>query len=361
MHHFFTPQRWALADLKPEPLIISCLTTFFKTMSLLQHCQVCRKVCRPLRCRQCRNAFYCSINCQKIDWKAGHRRTCSKRPEDKVVHALQELRSIAQTLPLDRAKEHFDKATDVVEKQMEQEKLEKNDSSKSKISKARDRKVDVKQDTKNATKAFTVDQGFLKPKVTATRQPMVPHFLFCAEEMKHISCFQITLRQSKKQSTIPIGDDLDLSSNRTDGSHTLILLREKKSKEIMFAAELPRHLIADQCSWRIEDEYTIQLRLQYEEDPCELYTGVSKCHPAEVINEVHCRYCEQALLPKKNIQRVCQLPEGHWDEIADYLICYNGVRLNVYIVLRGVEIHDKFTTMSISSLLIFFLTIATGC
>ena len=34
-----------------------------------------------LRCKRCKRASYCSARCQKLDWKAGHKRKCWA-PED---------------------------------------------------------------------------------------------------------------------------------------------------------------------------------------------------------------------------------------------------------------------------------------
>ena len=47
------------------------------------------------------------------------------------------------------------------------------------------------------------------------------------------------------------------------------------------------------------------------------------------INSVVCGACHLPLIAKnakhKPIARAFPLPQGHWDEIADYLICYDGV------------------------------------
>lgn len=45
------------------------------------HCTVCLAPTRR-RCGQCGMVYYCSAECQKRDWKAGHRQTCpGKCPE----------------------------------------------------------------------------------------------------------------------------------------------------------------------------------------------------------------------------------------------------------------------------------------
>ena len=56
------------------------------------------------------------------------------------------------------------------------------------------------------------------------------------------------------------------------------------------------------------------------------------------VNSVRCRSCDHPLLARPNkavrsngnegeepIRRVLPLPTGYWDEITDYLTCYEGV------------------------------------
>jgi len=42
-------------------------------------CGVCKNVCKPLRCKGCESAIYCSKQCQKNDWKS-HKPLCVKDP-----------------------------------------------------------------------------------------------------------------------------------------------------------------------------------------------------------------------------------------------------------------------------------------
>ena len=92
----------------------------------------------------------------------------------------------------------------------------------------------------------------------------------------------------------------------------------------------------------------ISLRIQYH-DPDKVHMDnivpeqSTELTPVEALTNIECRSCQQPLLKapyscgmglnenegtrkKDSITRnVCHLPSGHWDEITDYLMCYDGV------------------------------------
>ena len=47
--------------------------------SIFRPCSVC-KAPAPERCGNCKAAFYCSKDCQLVDWSSGHGRNCKKAP-----------------------------------------------------------------------------------------------------------------------------------------------------------------------------------------------------------------------------------------------------------------------------------------
>ena len=207
---------------------------------------------------------------------------------------------------------------------------------------------------------------------------------FVVEEMPQICRFQLTLtrKQPRKQ-----GHRTDKSCSsflRTDtsiavsaesvgrsGSRTLVTVREENEKRTLFKGEFPRPIRASEITWRIaknknnnnkngtqggdsttttNDDDRIVFRLPYPYDPSNTsslalggsldhsYGGLSSCSDSTLdeINTVVCGACHLPLVapgchtdsvPKKSpISHVFPLPQGHWDEIADYLICYDGVR-----------------------------------
>jgi hypothetical protein len=44
-------------------------------------------------CRSCQRAYYCSPECQRAAWKAGHKQACCK-PDERYVGDLMHLRSL---------------------------------------------------------------------------------------------------------------------------------------------------------------------------------------------------------------------------------------------------------------------------
>jgi hypothetical protein len=98
-------------------------------------CSVCGNDCYQ-RCTKCQLMYYCSTLCQKIDWKAGHQRSCnrigptnsmmvsslspstsSKRMNPETV--LAELCVLARKTPLDVSIQQMSQAQQQVERQLE--------------------------------------------------------------------------------------------------------------------------------------------------------------------------------------------------------------------------------------------------
>ena len=205
------------------------------------------------------------------------------------------------------------------------------------------------------------------------------HVSFVVEEMPQICCFQLTLRIKRKLSddktepTQKFEFGVTVDSLGRSKSRTLVVIGEKewdvnpktavRTKSTLFAGEFPRPIRACDITSSVvrETDYmgadastktvVIAVRLPYAQDPSNtssLALGGSLCPSTsgsestlEEINAVVCRACHLALIPPKPtrtgaiesssstkqqaISRVFPLPQGHWDEIADYLICYDGV------------------------------------
>lgn len=169
------------------------------------------------------------------------------------------------------------------------------------------------------------------------------------------------------------------------GARTLVIIRENEHdgtngrSSALFVGEFPRPIKASEITWRVvrsTPEYDAKnensqsgddtgtereenarsvfvFRLPYPYDPSNtssLVLGGSLDHSCsssssssstlDEINIVMCGSCHLPLVippnhqkfvsplatptAKTTIRRVFPLPQGHWDEIADYLICYDG-------------------------------------
>jgi hypothetical protein len=297
-----------------------------------EECQVCHKRCHPLRCTKCGNAWYCSVVCQKIDWKSGHRKSChsdtKSHAKANVNSALCELQALSQSLSVTQAKENYHRAQDEVERKINQKEL---DSEKTRV----DLKSSPRQaaaDSANTDSQYQPSEIIHQPieKLSKTLKSRNEYrFSFMVENMQHISRFQITLKP--KPNTVLSPTDLFVNTQPTTQSSSLVTLRTKNNPKALFYLELPRRLESDdRSSIIIEEDGTIQICLNYAGgDLYEHDLGAPIIHEnqpdAGTINQLQCRFCDQSLLSKKPVDRVLPLPSGHWEEIADYLICYSGV------------------------------------
>ena len=74
----------------------------------------------------------------------------------------------------------------------------------------------------------------------------------------------------------------------------------------------------------------LQISVTYKEDPTLREMGTQSILVGlEEVNQIQCSSCHTPLLSGQPIKRTSELPTGHWDDIADYLICYSGVRQSI--------------------------------
>ena len=283
-------------------------------------CQVCLKECKALRCTKCRKAYYCSVSCQSKDWKAGHRRICQAvgTRKEKADWALQQLVSLTQKTSRDDKKEYHDKASDEVKRRQ--------------------------QESLNSGKRGVGGTSLLRRRheipvlISAGPQAKIAHnqksqlnFDVVVEDMKFISRFQMTL-QRKLNSAI---NRVNLSEARLnfripDQGRSVTTVEITVDAVEIYSATLPRLL--EECSARIQhlSDDVLQVSVTYKEDPTLREMG-TQCIliGLEEVNQIRCSSCQTPLLSGKIIKRTSELPVGHWDDIADYLICYSGVRQHV--------------------------------
>jgi hypothetical protein len=184
--------------------------------------------------------------------------------------------------------------------------------------------------------SFAIKNRFTWWKLALTQQEtfvMTFQFDVIAEQMIHISRFQLLLRIKERHLPFHL-DQLQISTKEIKKCCSLVEIYSE-GMGIVFSAVFPRSLT--NVVLQSLDEISLQLSLPYEEDLTTGELGTAKpLTPIEMINEIQCNSCQQRLLPCKSIQRTCELPVGHWDEIADYLICYNGVSNRMMICLAAI-------------------------
>ena len=152
-------------------------------------------------------------------------------------------------------------------------------------------------------------------------------WIYVVEEMPNICSYQVTLWPKIDSAPLPDPNSLQLSMQHCQQGNTVVALR--KGDEYIFSAKFPGRLEAmpevTSVVKRQSDCLTLRLQSRHVFDD---FSRGDCSTSLEAISSISCRYCDQAILTETHgIQKVMPLPKGHWDEVTDYLICYNGVSI----------------------------------
>jgi MYND finger len=405
-----------------------------------------------LRCTRCKNVHYCSIHCQRQDWKSGHRQSCRRavgheengvksaikssnesnngkdisnlegplgsdtnafvgpKAPSKITHrqahvALKELCVLAQGTPLAdsynlarQAQEEMEHETERQRKQTEQQNRERRIRQQQRQAQQQQQQqwIQDKGDHSQEKKLFS-DSTSVPQLLPTTRR--IPSVSYVVEEMPRIRQYQLTLWVPSNVDT----NNLSVSAQSVtpSGTFTLITILEEGTSgtvdtshpqsNVIFTGEFPRSLdesritctcqttlvdksnsttsaILNSPSISSEKKHEIHIRLPFSAEMDGRIDGVASAvsHDArshkstlKAVNGLVCGTCQLPILIPRNkisngnanekssrlqpltppqpsslsdshthaiIQRIKLLPKGNWDEIADYLICYSGVR-----------------------------------
>jgi hypothetical protein len=307
------------------------------TASLDSICVVCSRRCRRLRCSRCRQVSYCSVTCQRAHWKAGHRSKCGAVS----LHqdAWQELQHELFQLSPEEAHQRY-QMVQQESKRLDQEpqpvkgteRSRRNESGMEYNELRHERSSAKKEEDDTAPVSDTSTQ-------TITLMPEPENFtrrdwIYVVEEMPNISSYQVTLWPRKPAERVPHSDEVALSVQVDSHGNTNVSLR--LHVKLSFLAQFPGRVAATPEPTDLVQGQSdcLSVRLQ-----CQDRIG-EDCHDnlatsLATLCSISCRYCEQSLLTKTcNIKKVLQLPSGNWDEVTDYLICYNGVSCSAVLVLN---------------------------
>lgn len=192
---------------------------------------------------------------------------------------------------------------------------------------------------------------------------------YAVEKLIYLSSFSVTLMPSDK-AQLPLAglqrDDIGLeiknmqnSMQHSNSNETMLhiyICKEIESMRTTLARMvLPCAILSTKeeimSSLHLEGNF-ISLRIQYHAASCSssdnyLYLdnitpeSITSLTPCEALTNLQCRSCGQYLLKSHEqisiegqqgtagvhdtiIRNVCHLPSGYWDEITDYLTCYDG-------------------------------------
>jgi MYND finger len=372
-------------------------------------CAVCLCSSQKLkRCQQCRSVYYCSVECQTIDWKQGHRSRCApngnkkqartriKRSRDSnnahvspptVVHqSYQELLQLIHTKPLAELQQDYHRVSDHIRLNEEtEERLEPRFSNEKLTvdSVSVSRSSSPTEIPPNDLPASTV----ASPSVTHTSASSTATTTDCdqwkwtIEHLANLHCLQWIL-QPPETSLLANGSQPVLKPEKArissvqfpDQPHLFRVVFE-----YMDDGDVPFFGSNMNCSTRIAVELPVELAPVHEDETSSLSTaiqclnqnrsicirwsysrpGTDECSSLEC-DILHgnqrkfpphpwlaCRHCHTPIAqvqPKSTLPNrpssnaadtqpssvlhspmnaILSLPSGHFQELQDYLVCYN--------------------------------------
>jgi hypothetical protein len=332
-----------------------------------------------LVCSRCRNVRYCSRPCQKAHWKEGHKLECSpccdtkmdaNRPSNteqwmmshsrqhniasgsiNYLSIVKELYAEVQrdSISLDEAHSRMRRAQDEVNRLKSELKVMR-ESRRSKIMKSRlpvRTRNDITSDNQNND--CVKDNNYKQTKIFTPTLVQKVHnrWKLLVEDLTNINCYSIFLSPFSQQTTdIPKENTLCLSVIPSSLSYscTQVTLRHGDDNDDLhssFTSVNPKILLLsinlpgetmDSNGIRLATHVDcITLRLMYDK---EHQRHLDYQHTLPKTTSLHllkdtlaCKSCQSKLLidSVSKVEKILPLPSGYWDEVADYLMCYEGV------------------------------------
>lgn len=347
------------------PSLGSCIMRVGRNMD---ECHVCHERCKPLRCTKCRQVWYCSRECQKTHWKAGHKRTCNGKilqqqqqqlastvDRRQAQTAILELRALlAGNHSLDSLTADYYKASDEVDQL-------KTAAAAATVAAARTHAArESRRDSETQSNGESADKSpwlsgkavssdafsFSTPKERRQKHQhhqswpeYVSQWDFWIENLSHISSYQIVLRpkanqDTQQQSIDSLVDSLEMSVTYVGQEKSMVLLRKRSSpnneEPPIFCARLPGTIQSQPSSFQIgQDSLHIQLKYDDLVEHHLIQESTAVLHETNAAF-LACKHCRQRVVrDEAGITRVVRMPSSNWDEIADYLICFSGVSTHI--------------------------------
>lgn len=288
------------------------------------NCQGCRKSTgKLLRCQACKQAWYCSIECQKEDWKTNHRKQCRDvAASNKAQATWNELRTLMASASLDQAQEGFHKASDAVKQLRSDDAYGPTVKDTSSVQAGSDLELQALETLRGKTN--TSATLYSRPETRENGLPVIvtkqcSKCFFHVEDMAHVSCYQVLIRPNETDGAIE-AENLQVSFNAL-----------KESTIVKFwctGCSLTLHLsgcLEDSPRVYAMDEGAVSVRLPYVPNTVaydDEFSSPAMSLPSDF--SLGCRFCNQTLVRRDTINRILPLPSGRWDEMADYLTCYPG-------------------------------------
>lgn len=329
-----------------------------------------------LICSRCRTVRYCSRSCQKAHWKEVHRQECHSPIMDQTDkhrppnsdpwknhhHSRQQqqqhdisnsikYQSIVKELYSEVQRDSFSLEEAYTRMRRAQEEVDRLNSelkvmreSRSKTNKSytslHTRNDRIRQHPNNY-KLSDISSMVLVQKLHNQWKLVV-------EDLTNIHCYSFCLSPFSQEITdIPKEQDVYLSivpssvsSSRTQVTLHLVHTNDNKlytsdsaiHPNVLVSIDIAGEMAIDSNNIRVAHTADcITLRLMYDKEQqshLEYQQTMPKTTPLHLLKEIlACKSCHSKLFTDSipEVERILPLPTGYWDEISDYLMCYEGV------------------------------------
>ncbi|GAX25852.1 hypothetical protein FisN_6Hh110 [Fistulifera solaris] len=274
------------------------ITTAAQQSNAAQPCHICRTLCQQ-RCQRCRSTYYCSIECQKKDWKK-HRKVCK---QEQAVEAWKELCQIVASSTAAEANRGFHQARDEL---IQQQQIEKDEP---------------RQKTQRQERSHS--QTPASPDETKSAESSLPRYQgklsYSIEKMPNLFMYQVIV-------SIPITHPFTADSCRTEIVGGSILTVQLSSSEPIVQISFPHPKLSMVGQARavdlVDDNHrALYIRLVDTDQSMDSTARDRLFVPANDASKVSCRSCRQRLFPENTIHNVLWMPSSRWEDMADYLTC----------------------------------------
>jgi hypothetical protein len=301
-------------------------------------CHNCSKVGKTWRCSKCKRVRYCSRECQKSHWK-GHKKTCGMS----VADAMLQLHKLCGDMNLSESIEQYHRATDEVHSQskMQSELYSTEIRSHNTVPNPTiHTNKDLKESCSSSSSSSKVRKDTPKPQIVSKGE-----WNFSVEHLSYISTYFIMLVPTSTSSGLPL-DEIKINLTQLQ-QKTKVTIYSDTNHSCLAEFMLPKFLSSTRDdiykTLQSHQDQNISFRIRYDDSLNDTMDVMSMdvsytSTPNSVINRLQCKSCETNLVrsfnkeddPSQIIKHVYPLPSGHWDEITDYLTCFEGVSRMLY-------------------------------
>lgn len=264
--------------------------------------------------------YYCSTSCQKKDWEK-HRLVCKKKKQPTPLEAWKELCQLVASSTPAEANQGFYQARDEIIKIETEEKTQYD--------------AKEKQSTSVVHTVPPLDSTTAEEENSEPSSPRYQGSLsYTIEKMPNLSMYQVIIHLKSAQSQF-----FDLRTCKTGIVSGNILSVQLSPFEPLLQINLPstnknmtivgNPRLVDLVE---QDHRALYLRLvdmDQNMDPISMDINHRLLLRPQDACKLACRTCEQKLIKVNTIQNAVLMPSSRWEDMADYLTCFDPTNTTV--------------------------------